>query len=87
MFTNNEADLWQNSIEYLNDATYYYSKWVGDYPYNHVTAVDGVLSEGGGMEYPNVTIIGQSGDAISLEEVIMHEVGHNWSTACWRART
>ena len=78
MFTNNEADLWKNSIEYLNDATYFYSKWVGEYPYNHVTAVDGVLSEGGGMEYPNVTIIGESGDAISLEEVIMHEVGHNW---------
>ena len=78
MFTNNEADLWKNSIEYLNDATYYYSKWVGDYPYNQVTAVDGVLSEGGGMEYPNVTIIGESGDAVSLEEVIMHEVGHNW---------
>lgn len=78
MFTNNEADLWKNSIEYLNDATYFYSKWVGEYPYNHVTAVDGVLSEGGGMEYPNITIIGQSGDAVSLEEVIMHEVGHNW---------
>ncbi|MBL4586158.1 MAG: M1 family metallopeptidase, partial [Flavobacteriales bacterium] len=78
MFTNNEADLWKNSIEYLNDATYYYSLWVGEYAYNHVTAVDGVLSEGGGMEYPNVTIIGQSGDATSLEEVIMHEVGHNW---------
>ncbi len=78
MFTNNEADLWSNSIEYLNDATYYYSLWVGDYPYNQVTAVDGVLSEGGGMEYPNVTIIGESGDAVSLEEVIMHEVGHNW---------
>ena len=78
MFTNNETDLWKNSIEYLNDATYFYSKWVGEYPYNHVTAVDGVLSEGGGMEYPNITIIGESGDAISLEEVIMHEVGHNW---------
>lgn len=78
MFTNNEADLWKNSIDYLNDATYFYSKWVGEYPYNHVTAVDGVLSEGGGMEYPNITIIGESGDAVSLEEVIMHEVGHNW---------
>lgn len=78
MFTNNEADLWKNSIEYLNDATYYYSLWVGDYAYNHVTAVDGVLSEGGGMEYPNVTIIGESGNATSLEDVIMHEIGHNW---------
>lgn len=78
MFTNNEADLWKNSIQYLNDATNFYSKWVGEYPYNHVTAVDGVLSEGGGMEYPNITLIGESGDAISLEEVILHEVGHNW---------
>lgn len=78
MFTNNEADLWKNAIQYLNDATRFYSKWVGEYPYNHVTAVDGVLSEGGGMEYPNITIIGESGDAVSLEEVILHEVGHNW---------
>ena len=78
MFTNNEFGLWKNAIEYLNDATYYYSLWVGDYPYNHVTAVDGVLSEGGGMEYPNITIIGESGNAKNLEETIMHEVGHNW---------
>jgi|10_taG_2_1085330.scaffolds.fasta_scaffold00222_2 hypothetical protein len=78
MFTNNEADLWKKSIEYLNDATYYYSLWNGDYPYKHVTAVDGALSAGAGMEYPNVTVIGQSGDAFSLETVIMHEVGHNW---------
>ena len=78
MFTNNEADLWKNSIEYLNDATYYYSLWNGDYPYNHVTAVDGNISAGGGMEYPNVTVIGESYDAFTLETTIMHEVGHNW---------
>jgi len=78
MFTNNEADLWQKSIEYLNDATYYYSLWNGDYPYNHVTAVDGALSAGGGMEYPNITVIGESYDGFGLETVIMHEVGHNW---------
>jgi peptidase M1-like protein len=78
MFTNNEADLWKNSIEYINDATYYYSLWNGDYPYNHVTAVDGALSAGGGMEYPNITVIGESGDNFGLETVIMHEVGHNW---------
>ena len=78
MFTNNEADLWKNSISYLNDATYFYSLWNGDYPYNHVTAVDGSISAGGGMEYPNVTIIGESYDAFTLETTIMHEVGHNW---------
>ena len=30
MFTNSEAHLWQNSIEYINDAVYYYSLWNGD---------------------------------------------------------
>jgi hypothetical protein len=78
MFTNNEVYLWKNSIEYLNDAIYYYSLWNGDYPYKQVTAVDGALSAGGGMEYPNVTVIGESGTDFVLETTIMHEVGHNW---------
>jgi len=78
MFTNSEADLWTSSIEYLNDAVYYYSLWNGDYPYKHCTAVDGALSAGAGMEYPNITVIGESGSAFLLETVIMHEVGHNW---------
>ena len=78
MFTNNEAHLWKNSIEYMHDAVYYYSLWNGDYPYNYCTAVDGTIAAGGGMEYPNVTVIGESGSPKMLEEVIMHEVGHNW---------
>jgi hypothetical protein len=78
MFTNKRASLWQNSIEYMQDAVYYYSLWNGDYPYHHATAVDGTIAAGGGMEYPNVTIIGDAGDALTLETVIMHEVGHNW---------
>jgi hypothetical protein len=77
-FTNNEIELWKNSIEYINDATLFYSNMNGDYPYNHVTAVDGTISAGGGMEYPNITIIGESGNAMTLETTIMHEVGHNW---------
>ena len=67
LFTNNEAKLWSSAIEYLNDATYYFSKWVGEYPYNHVTAVDGTLSAGGGMEYPNITVIGSSGNKLFLQ--------------------
>lgn len=78
MYTESEADLWIKASEYLNDAIYYYSLWNGDYPYNHVTAVDGTISAGGGMEYPNVTVIGRSGNAFQLEVVIVHEVGHNW---------
>ncbi len=78
MFTPENADLWNKSPEYLKDAIYYYSLWNGDYPYKQVTAVDGTISAGGGMEYPNVTVIGSSGSAFGLETVIMHEVGHNW---------
>jgi hypothetical protein len=78
MFTNVDAAYWMKSIKYINDAIYYYSKWIGEYPYNHATAVEGALSAGGGMEYPNITIIGRAGDDFSLEQVIMHEVGHNW---------
>ena len=49
---------------------YYYSLWNGDYPYNHCT-VDGTIAAGGGMEYPNVTVIGESGIARALETVII----------------
>ncbi len=52
--------------------------YTGDYPYNQCTALHSALSAGGGMEYPNVTVIGNSHSPMSLEVVIMHEVGHNW---------
>lgn len=78
MFTPAEADLWKRAPEYLHDAIVSYSKWNGDYPYRQVTAVDGTISAGGGMEYPNVTVIGNSGSDLGLETVIVHEVGHNW---------
>jgi hypothetical protein len=78
MFVPHNTIHWQHAIEYINDGTYYYSLWNGDYPYNQVTAVDGTISAGGGMEYPNVTVIGNSSSKEELEIVIVHEVGHNW---------
>ncbi|MGV3613285.1 MAG: M1 family metallopeptidase [Fluviicola sp.] len=78
LFTPKNAGLWKRAPEYIHDGTYYYSLWNGDYPYNQVTAVDGTISAGGGMEYPNVTVIGNSRTDIELEIVIVHEVGHNW---------
>ena len=72
------AEMWKNSIEYLHDSGYWYSRYYGDYPYNHITAVDGDLSAGGGMEYPNITVIASMPSKQMLEMVIMHEVGHNW---------
>ncbi len=78
MFTDTEADLWKKSIEYINDAVFNYSLWIGDYPYNNVTAVQTPYTFGTGMEYPNITIIGVSDNRAILEYIIMHEVGHNW---------
>ncbi len=78
MFTNNEADIWKDAIKYVNNGVSYYSKWIGNYPFNNCTAVDGSLGAGGGMEYPTITNIGYSGDAETLETTIVHEIGHNW---------
>ena len=59
MYTKGSEELWKpHALEYLHDGILKYSQWNGDYPYNQVTAVDGTISAGGGMEYPNVTVIG-----------------------------
>jgi len=78
MYLPKNAKIWENSIEYIHDAGYWYSVFYGDYPYNHITAVDGDMSAGGGMEYPNITVISIGISKDILEYVIMHEVGHNW---------
>jgi len=78
LFTDTEADHWIKALPYLHDAIYFYSLWNGDYPYKHVTVVDGGLSAGAGMEYPNITVIGNINSDFTLETVIMHEIGHNW---------
>lgn len=77
-FTDAHADTWAKSMEYLVDGTRHYSRHVGDYPYSQVSVVDGTLAAGGGMEYPMVTVINGTSNARRLEQVIVHEVGHNW---------
>jgi hypothetical protein len=79
MFTPSSFYLWDSlGVESINHALYHYSLWSGDYPYDVCTAVDGTISAGGGMEYPTITIIGSTGNAFALKQVIVHEVGHNW---------
>ncbi|MFN8154300.1 MAG: M1 family metallopeptidase [Bacteroidia bacterium] len=78
LYRNREGEYWKNAINYLNQAVLFYSEKVGEYPYNNCTALFGPLSAGGGMEYPNVTIIGETGSGFLLDAVIAHEVGHNW---------
>ncbi len=78
LFTPRNALLWADAITYVNESVRLYSQWVGDYEYGSCTAVDGTLAAGGGMEYPTITIIGDMGSPRELDEVIAHEVGHNW---------
>lgn len=77
-FLHKNRQLWKDALPYVNDATKFYSSKLGAYPYNQVSAVDGNIAAGGGMEYPNITVIGEAGTAIELDMVITHEVGHNW---------
>lgn len=78
LFTPRNAELWSDAVRYVNESVRLYSQFVGDYPYEACTAVDGTISAGGGMEYPMITIIGEMGDKQTLDNVIAHEVGHNW---------
>ncbi len=78
MFTNSNAELWKKGAFYVRRALEFYSEKVGEYPWPQATAVHSALSAGGGMEYPMITVINDSPNAKSLDEVITHEVGHNW---------
>lgn len=71
-------ELWRKVPGYIDSSLFYYSSWIGDYEYDQATAVEGALVAGGGMEYPQVTIIGDMNSPRSLHAVIAHEVGHNW---------
>jgi len=78
LFNETEAGRWIKATDYLKRATRFYSGQVGPYPYPQVTGVMSALSVGGGMEYPMITVIGRTPDAPALDEVLAHEVGHNW---------
>ena len=72
--------IWTSSIDYTKNAVQKYSEWIGDYDYPVVQVVEGPKNNAsGGMEYPTITLI-TSPDAKSeyLDDVITHEVGHNW---------
>ena len=75
-FYQKEQATWKNSIGFIRNAILTKSRWIGEYPYNVVTVVEG--GTGGGMEYPTITLLQSGGSEQSLDHVINHEVGHNW---------
>ncbi len=77
-FTDEQAPWWKEAARYVRRAILFYSERVGEYPWPQATAVQASLKAGGGMEYPMITVIDAVSDAKTLDQVIAHEVGHNW---------
>lgn len=77
-FPKGEDKIWEKATEFIGRAVAFYSEKVGEYPYPKACAVRGALKAGGGMEYPMVTVIAETGNEKALDNVVMHEVGHNW---------
>lgn len=77
-YTPAEAKQWSNSIQYTKDAVTTRGMWLGEYPYNVVSAVQTPMAFNGGMEYPTITNISPMRTALEVELTIEHEVGHNW---------
>jgi hypothetical protein len=79
-FSNPGDENWRKSISFMKDAVLHYSSWIGEYGYPIVSAVEGPGNPmAGGMEYPMITLIsGESGSLEQFDDVITHEVGHNW---------
>jgi hypothetical protein len=77
-FTADYRKLWKNSLKFCKDAARFYSEEIGEYPYQTISAVQGVPSTGGGMEYPTITIISPIVRQRDLDIILAHEIGHNW---------
>ncbi len=77
-YTPEHKVFWKKSLGFAKDAVRFYSKEVGEYPYNVLSAVQGPQSFGGGMEYPTITIISPTNSEKDLDVILAHEIGHNW---------
>ncbi|UEG48817.1 M1 family metallopeptidase [Ferruginibacter lapsinanis] len=70
---------WQQAVRFIKNAVVTRSKWLGEYPYDIVSAVEAPMGFEGGMEYPCITSISPGENAYDLEGTIEHEIGHNWN--------
>lgn len=77
-FPPNSAKLWKDATKFINRSVKFYSDAIGEYPYPQATAVQADLKAGDGMEYPMITVIAELESTAALDDLITHEVGHNW---------
>ncbi|MDE3153037.1 MAG: M1 family metallopeptidase, partial [Gemmatimonadota bacterium] len=62
---------------FTRDAIEQLSDYLWPYPWPKMTSMEGVL-DGGGMEYPMMTLMQPWADTLSLAGDLMHETGHMW---------
>ncbi len=73
-----EISAWDESMKYCKRALKQFSRWVGPYKYPQMTIVGAGLQSGAGMEYPMLCLIATENSPRLLDQVIAHEIGHNW---------
>lgn len=69
---------WDSALSIIKQTLNTRGEWLGPYPYKTVKVVEGLNRSAGGMEYPTITLISTPANEDNLEELIGHEVGHNW---------
>jgi Peptidase family M1 domain len=73
-----EAAAWKlGGARYTRDAIQQLSGYLWSYPWPKMSSMEGVL-DGGGMEYPMMTLMQPWDDTLSLAGDLMHETGHMW---------
>ncbi len=77
-YTDEHREQWHQALHFAKLAVKTRSEWIGQYPYNTVSVVQGPESFGGGMEYPTITVIAPQSSSALLDNTIAHEIGHNW---------
>jgi hypothetical protein len=72
------AAAWRiGGARYTRDAIEQMSAYLWTYPWPQMSSMEGVL-DGGGMEYPMMTLMQPWADTLSLAGDLMHETGHMW---------
>jgi len=73
-----DSETWDESMNFLKRAMQFYSEEVGVYPYDDVKVVLADAAGDSGMEYPTISVIGNTKEKEIVDHLIAHEVGHNW---------
>jgi len=72
------AAAWRaGGARFTRDAIEQLSTLLWPYPWPTMTSMEGVI-DGGGMEYPMMTLMQPWADTLSLAGDLMHETGHMW---------